>query len=312
MKPVYRQTSMWTRILAWIFVLLFVVVFFVPVYTSCESSTSDIVEPPTTEPTISETLPTETTEPKIEYILVDLPEPPEYPSRENLVTIYDVEAAIQLCEDFLEQCSNIKLQPEIEHPQTGDLIYLIETAEEYRFTYESILAEHWYNREQTLSVMTEIWHYLSETAGFNHAVTAGIIGNMSAESGGCGYEDIEVYNWDNATGRSYYGICQWSIKYNPEIANTDLKFQLDYLVDTYDHAFTHWGYNYSHRYGSKFRTEQFVNMSDPYEAAIAFAVCYERCASRHVELRGPLANKAYEYFTVLGSWPWPGPNPADT
>ena len=310
LKDIHRNTPMWWRIVAWLCALLLVFALLVPICTCCDGS-----EASDTESVVIPTIPIETTVPSEPaptepiYNFVHLPIAPDYPEFENLVTIYDVEAAIKLCDDFLIECNRVKLYPEVEHPQTGELIDLIETAEEHRFTYESMLAEHWYNRERTRPVMTEIWHYLSEYAGFNHAVTAGIIGNICAESGDCGYGDIQVHNWDDATGRSYYGLCQWSVGYYPEIANTDLKFQLDYLIDTYDYAFTYWGYNYSDRYGSKFRTEQFLAMEDPYEAAIAFAVCYERCGRGHVEMRGPLADKTYEYFTVLRSWPWPDPEP---
>lgn len=310
MKHVYRQNSAGMKVLAWICILLLTSVFIIPVCTSCNGGLEgSVVSLPDETDTVETTPPTETDPPEPTHVLVELPEAPDYPTEEELVTIYDVEAAISMCDAFLMELETIKLQPEVEHPQTGELILLGETAQEYRFLYESILAEHWYIREQSRPVMTEIWHYLSEYAGFNHAVTAGIIGNMCAESSDCGYGDIQVHNWDDATGRSYYGLCQWSVGYYPEIANTDLKFQLDYLIDTYDYAFTYWGYNYSDRYGSKFRTEQFLAMEDPYEAAIAFAVCYERCGRGHVEMRGPLADKTYEYFTVLRSWPWPDPEP---
>lgn len=298
------------RILAWICVLLFTVVFLVPVFTSCDEDTGEHTEYISdTDSILETTVSIETQFPEPSHTLVDFPETPTYPDIDDLLTIYDVEKAIQLCDNFLMELEAITLRPPVEHPQTGELVALRETAQDYKSRYETILSDHWLRRKQARPVTTEIWLHLSDTVGFNHAVVAGILGNMCAESGDCGYGDIQVYNWDNKTGRSYYGVCQWSVRYYPEIAYTDLKFQLEYLVATYDYEFTHWGYNYSNRYGSKFGTEQFLSMKDPYEAAIAFAVCYERCSKEYVELRGHLADKTYEYFTVLGSWPWPETEP---
>lgn len=311
MKRTYRTTPNWMRIIAIICVLLLMAVFVIPVCTSCDDGLEEYTTQPTesvTEPTVEETTAPVETEPEWESL--NLPQVPDYPEIETLVTIYDASDAADLSQNTMDACLELLETTPEEHPQYEDLVAIYTEAEQLNSQYFKLLSDHWSSREAFRPVMTEVWHYLHDQ-GFNSSVVAGIIGNMSAESGGCGYSDIEIYNWDNATGRSYYGICQWSVKYNPEIANADLDYQLKHLVDTLDYNFTHWGYNYSSRYGSKFRTEQFLSMTDPYEAAIAFAVCYERCASRHVEVRGPLAEKTYEYFTVLNSWPWPGPNPAE-
>lgn len=308
MKHTYRAASRGMRILALICALMLLSVFIIPVCTSCNDGVEDFAETvpsTTTPPTEATTVPTET-EP--EWELFDLPEIPDYPEISNLVTIYDASDALDMSQDVMNACTELLETTPEKHPQYPDIVAIYNEAFNWNDQYYMLLSNHWSSREVARPVMTEIWFYLQDQ-GLNSAVTAGIIGNMSAESGGCGYSDIKAHNWDNATGRSYYGVCQWSVKYNPEIANTDLDYQLAHLLDTLDYNFTHWGYNYSNRYGSKFRTEQFLAMEDPYEAAIAFAVCYERCSSKHVELRGPLADKTYEYFTVLGSWPWPGTEP---
>lgn len=306
----YRRYPRWFRAVSLLSALLLVVVFVVLV--CCTNS--DNVDVPAETPAVEETVATVTTDPVEEtepsWQLIELPQPPEYQDPKELVTIYDAEDAISSCEEFIVQCDELLDTLVEQHPQYVELQNLEENAAEYLLMYEAVLDQHWSSRELHNPVMTYIWKYL-QAHDMSAAVTAGIIGNMIAEAGSCGYGDIQVNIWDGSTGKSFYGICQWSVKYTPEIANTDLDTQLDHLINSYDYAFTYWGSNYSSRYGSKFRTAQFLAMKDPYEAAIAFALCYERCNKDYVEHRGPLANKAYKYFTVLNSWPWPSPNPIE-
>lgn len=325
MKHKYTRTPLSTRILA-IIVLALLLLSMIPVlFTSCdershnkkkveivtETMLEETVASYTTEVTsILVTEETTVTETEPEWEFIHIPLPPDYPDIESLVTIYDVYDAVRLCDEFVQELEPIISSTDVEHPQYKNLMDLHNNAKDIQTDYANILEDHWRIREQQRPVMTEVWRYLTSEGNLNEYVTAGIIGNMCAESGGQGYQDIDPYNWDGATGVSFYGACQWSVYYYPEIANSDLEYQLKYLMDSLEYNFTNWGYNYSNRYGSKFRTEQFLNMTDPYEAAIAFAVCYERCGSSSVELRGPLADKAYTYFTVLGSWPWYGPEPA--
>ena len=248
-----------------------------------------------------------TTEPPI--VMVEIPVAPVYPPTEEIITIYEASEAADLVDEYIFTLEKILDTLEEDHPQRAEISALLDTAMSYSRAYSVLIEEHMSLRQAELPVMTEIWNYLTTVGGFSPEVTAGIIGNMCAESGGCGYEDIDPYNWDNATGRSYYGVCQWSIYYTPQIANTDLHFQLEHIINSYARTFDDYGFLYSSRYGGKFRSENFVDLSSPYEAAVAFALCYERCARQHVEMRGPLAEKVYTYFTVLESWPWYGPRP---
>ena len=70
-----------------------------------------------------------------------------------------------------------------------------------------------------------IWEALKRE-GFSDAAAAGILGNIMAEVGG------QTLKLNVTTGNSsYYGICQWSTKYFPEVKNTDLNSQINYLLN---------------------------------------------------------------------------------
>ena len=279
MKKKYNISTTWKRVISCLFAVLLLATVLTPIFTSC-NDTVQVSDPvvttqETTCPEIPQTTPLVETEPvetEPEWVLVELPKEPEYPKTESFVTIYDVSKAVEQCDDFTKELLQLQETLEIDHPQYVAVVDMITSAESVRKEYEAVLDKHWSSRKKARPVMTEIWEYLTTEAGFNPQVAAGIIGNMCAESGGRGYDDIDVHNWDDSTGKSYYGICQWSVKYNPKIANTGLRTQLKHLKNTYDYEFTHFGHKYSDRYGSKFRTKQFENMKDPYEAAIAFAV----------------------------------------
>jgi hypothetical protein len=51
-------------------------------------------------------------------------------------------------------------------------------------------------------------------------------------------------------------------------------------------------------YKEGFDFEDFIQMKDPAEAALAFAKAYERCGSASYKLRQQAALKAYEYFNL--------------
>ena len=142
-------------------------------------------------------------------------------------------------------------------------------------------------RRKKYPVATEIWEYLI-TQGYNEYVVAGIMGNLMAETGGQTL-NLQV----NAVSPGYYGICQWSLQYYPQVANTDLTYQLDLLCSTMEYELNTFGKLYK----KGFNYESFTYMLDEEEAALAFAKCYERCASGSYNVRKKNAKKAYEYFT---------------
>lgn len=136
-------------------------------------------------------------------------------------------------------------------------------------------------------VATEIWLYL-DSKGYNDYVKAGILGNMMAEAGGQTLA-IQV----DAYSPGYYGICQWSLKYYPQVKDTDLNAQLDILLSTIEYEFNVFGKLY--KKGFSYNT--FTTMLNEKEAALAFAKSYEKCASGSYSVRKKNATKAYNYFT---------------
>jgi hypothetical protein len=136
---------------------------------------------------------------------------------------------------------------------------------------------------------TKVWYFLREN-GYSEEVSAGIIGNMMIEtSGGSLLLNPTIYD---PPGK-YYGLCQWSIRYNPDIAGKSFEEQLDYLQATIEREFKTFG----KRYRSGFNYEKFLKLETPEEAAYAFAVVYERCSPKGYNRRQRAAVAAYKYFT---------------
>lgn len=150
--------------------------------------------------------------------------------------------------------------------------------------------------EEDLSAMTskfdeypigaEIWYYFIDK-GYSPYVVAGIMGNIMTEAGG---QTLNI----NPTiyGGDYYGICQWSLYYNPQIKGADLEEQLMFLATSMPSEFN----NFGSKYKMGFKYDDFLRMTNVKDAAEAFAKCYERCASSSYNIRKQNAEKAYEYF----------------
>ena len=143
-------------------------------------------------------------------------------------------------------------------------------------------SEHYY--------AAHVWMFFKQR-GYNDAVTSAIIGNMMVETSG-GSLDINP-NIYSQSG-NYYGLCQWSQKYYPGTKDLPFEYQLDYLLGSMPWEFNTFGNNY--RQGFKY--EDFINMVDVEEAALAFAKSYERCGPASYELRQQSAKIAYEYFKL--------------
>lgn len=137
-------------------------------------------------------------------------------------------------------------------------------------------------------VAAECWVYLKDL-GYNDYICAGIIGNMMAEVGG---GTLNIQYWLYSPGGSFYGICQWSKQYFPEVHGSDLQNQLHFLRDTIKEQIDYAGFLYQ----SGFNYEQFLELEDEREAALAFAMVYERCAKQHYWCRADYAEIAYNYF----------------
>lgn len=127
--------------------------------------------------------------------------------------------------------------------------------------------------------------------GFSKTVASAIIGNMMVETSG-GTLALKPNLYD-ASG-NYYGLCQWSLYYRPEVADMHFTDQLEYLLNDIAKEFKTFG----HLYKSGFTFDSFLAMENPAEAALAFAKVYERCASFSYSKREEAAMLAYNYFNL--------------
>lgn len=132
---------------------------------------------------------------------------------------------------------------------------------------------------------TQIWRYM-KAQGWNDYVCAGIMGNIMAEVGG---QTLNI-RYTLSSG-NYYGMCQWSRTYS-KVWGTGLETQCDFLRDTIHYEFDTYGFKYQ----KGFNFNAFLNMTDAQQAALAFAKCYERCASGSYGVRQKNAINAYNYF----------------
>lgn len=172
-------------------------------------------------------------------------------------------------------------------------LYLEVRIEEEKITqiireYQKDLDKYKKQREE-YPVATQIWYFFKEELGWNDAVCAGVLGNLMAEAGG---QTLKI-QWNiYDTQKDYYGICQWSKLYCPEVMGVSLEKQLDYIKNTVEETFDVWGRCYK----TNFTYKDFISLSNPKEAALAFAKCYERCNKRHYSVRLKNATVAYDYY----------------
>ena len=165
-----------------------------------------------------------------------------------------------------------------------ELINITNIYNEYKAQYKEII--HFEKCAEAYPTATKIWKYLRK-CGYNNYVCAGIMGNIMAECGGHTF-DIQATLYDHG----YYGICQWSRRWYPDVQGQDLNYQLKFLSKTIKSEFN----NYGGRYYRGFNYKAFCKLQDEQSAALAFAKCYERCASAYYSIRGTNATKAYKYF----------------
>lgn len=155
---------------------------------------------------------------------------------------------------------------------------------------------------KAIAAISTIWHWEDECyyaiktwdffiqRGYSNVIVGAILGNMMIEtSGGTLQLKPTIYN---STG-DYYGLCQWSLYYKPELDGITFEEQLEYLDTDMAYEFNTFG----DLYYSGFTYEDFLAMDDPAEAALAFAKVYERCGSASYNKRQVAAETAFEYFT---------------
>lgn len=127
---------------------------------------------------------------------------------------------------------------------------------------------------------TIIYEKLRER-GVPEVATCAIIGNVMREVGG---DTLNVSPLIYGGNGGYYGMCQWSLYYNPSVAGASVDGQIDYLMRTIEGTMRAFGGSY----------EYFKNMSDVGAAAKYFNNYYERGA--HNVQRAANGYMAYEYF----------------
>ena len=181
------------------------------------------------------------------------------------------EAAAEICIGTSEAPTTVLVFPES---------YQYITAQELKI--KQFEEEHYY--------AAKVWEYLRQE-GFSQEVTCAIIGNMMIETSG-GSLDLKP-NIYSPSG-NYYGLCQWSKKYYPEAHGLSFEQQLEYLLNNIEWEINTFGKNYK----SGFKYEDFLNMTDVEDAALAFAKSYERCGPASYEMRQEAAVVAYEYFNL--------------
>lgn len=140
-------------------------------------------------------------------------------------------------------------------------------------TYRPIATQHY----STSGAASTIWNTLI-SSGYSSCAAAGIMGNIMAEVGG---QSFDIQYWLTGEGGNYYGICQWSRYYFPEVYGTDLATQLNYLINSISSGLK----------------SDLNNAGSPSSAAYIFASRYERCASWSYGQRQSNAERAYYNFT---------------
>ena len=137
---------------------------------------------------------------------------------------------------------------------------------------------------------TKTWQFLIEK-GYSEVIASALIGNMMVETTGGNLSlNPTIYN----STKRFYGLCQWSTKYYPQVKGMSFGAQLEYLHESMPREFKIFG----KKYYKGFKYDNFLSMTDPKKAAIAFAMVYERCGSGSYNKRAECAIIAYEYFNL--------------
>lgn len=126
-----------------------------------------------------------------------------------------------------------------------------------------------------------VYKYLNNH-GLSDPVIAGILGNMMTE---CGGQTLDL-QWDAYAldGSNYYGLCQWSLYYNPSVDGMDVTGQLDYLMSNIRTNMEYFGGSF----------DSFCEITDAESAARYFCNYYERGAGESI--RATNASTAFTWI----------------
>ena len=230
---------------------------------------SSAIELPTEEPSQE---PTEaaTEEPTEEFIFIDYQYEPYLPKEEIEKRIEEIEKYIILLSSTFGEAETEKI---------NNLFSIIDK-------YKKDLS-HW----AEYPVATKVWNFMKTELEWSDTVCAGVMGNLMAETCYGGSMNIQWNIW-NPT-HEFYGICQWYTEYFPELADSDLDFQLNFIKETVPDIFN----TYGNLYQKGFRYKDFMALESAEQVALAFAKTYERCHSNYYNIRMEYALVAYEYYS---------------
>lgn len=147
----------------------------------------------------------------------------------------------------------------------------------------------WDERMEEYPIATSIWLRLKDF-GYSDYVCAGILGNIMVEVGG---KTLDLSPLTYNPAKTYYGICQWSRHYYPQIDGAPLDIQCEFLHSTLPNEMDVFG----SLYARGFDYEDFCALTNVRSAALAFAKCYERSGPAGYLARQDCAQIAFEYFT---------------
>lgn len=155
-------------------------------------------------------------------------------------------------------------------------------------TYLSTSCTNKYENQGDYVVAQTIWNYLTNDMGLNKYCAAGIMGNIMTE---CGGQTLNIQPYiTNSSG--HYGICQWNLRYFPEVRGKSLHGQLEFLNST-----IRWIMNdFGDRYYDGFNYNKFIEITDERVAAQAFAYAYEGSPKPCSQRRLDHATTALNYF----------------
>lgn len=164
-------------------------------------------------------------------------------------------------------------------------------AEKARHEYHTLQKElqtMWETKELEYPEATRVW-ILLKSYGLADAIAAGLLGNFMVETAGQTL-DINPLLYSKTGG--HYGLVQWSRQYYPDVQGADVPMQIAFLMETMEYEFTVYGKVYK----SGFTYQDFLELTDPRQVALAFAKVYERCGSGSYSARQNCATIAYNYF----------------
>lgn len=129
-------------------------------------------------------------------------------------------------------------------------------------------------------VAGEVYEHLAKN-GYSDVAIAAILGNMMNETGGDTLE-LKPFIFDDT--KLHYGLCQWNIRYHPDVNGKNVKEQLLYLTSTIEKTMKQFGGSF----------EEFNSLEGAEYAGTYFCKYYER--GINTKQRGLNAIVAYEWI----------------